>query len=116
MRTLDLVPPSRLRPRIPRDLETICLKCLNKPPQARYPSAAALADDLRRFLAAEPIRARPTPVWERMLKWVRRHRTISALAGAAVVAAMTLAVVIGRDNVRLKRLPRQASLAERPRF
>jgi eukaryotic-like serine/threonine-protein kinase len=113
VRTLDPVPPSRLRPRIPRDLETICLKCLNKPPQARYPSAAALADDLRRFLAAEPIHARPTPAWERALKWVHRHPAISALAGAAVVAAVTLAVVIGRDNVRLKR---QRDLAESRRL
>jgi eukaryotic-like serine/threonine-protein kinase len=113
VRTLDPVPPSRLRPRIPRDLETICLKCLNKPPQARYPSAAALADDLRRFLAGEPIRARPTPAWERTLKWAHRHRAISALACAAVVAAVTLAVVIGRANVRLKR---QRDLAESSRL
>ncbi len=103
VRTQDPLSPSRLRPRLPRDLETICLKCLRRQPQARYPTARALADDLRRFLAAEPIRARPTPAWERAIKWVRRHPALSALAGAACVAAVAVAVVIGVSNVRLQR-------------
>ena len=102
VRTQDPLPPSRLRPRLPRDLETICLKCLHKQPQARYATALALADDLRRFLAAQPIRARPTPAWERAIKWSRRRPALAALGGTRRWPLVTLAVVIGLANVRLK--------------
>jgi hypothetical protein len=82
----DPPPPRALHDRVPRDLETVCLKCLEKEPHRRYPSAGALAQDLRRFLAGEPIAARPAGVWERGVKWVRRRPQRAALAGVGVLA------------------------------
>ena len=73
------VPPSRRRPGVPRDLEVICLKCLHKEPARRYASAAALAEELRRYLDGEPIEARPAGRLERGVKWLRRHPTATAL-------------------------------------
>jgi tetratricopeptide (TPR) repeat protein len=73
------VPPASLQPTLPRDLETITLKCLRKAPGDRYPTALALADDLHRFLAGEPITARPIPVWVRATKWARRHPVVAML-------------------------------------
>jgi tetratricopeptide (TPR) repeat protein len=87
------VRPSRLTPTLPRDLETICLKCLQKPPAKRYAGAAALADDLHRFLAGEPIAARPVGRWERGWKWARRHPAVAA--AVAVVGAAVLLGVVG---------------------
>jgi tetratricopeptide (TPR) repeat protein len=86
--TEEPVPPRRLQPKLPVDLETVCLKCLRKEPGGRYASALDLAEDLRRFLAGEPIRARPVPAWERALKWARRHPSSAGLAGAVVLAAL----------------------------
>src|SRR5205823_2305840 len=71
--------PRSLDRRIDRDLETICLKCLEKDPARRYGSAEALADDLDRFLKPAPIRARPSTTWERAVKWSRRQPAIATL-------------------------------------
>src|SRR5262249_27496152 len=81
----DPVPPTRLQPKTPPDLETICLKCLQKDPPKRYASAEAFADDLRRFLNNEPIQARPAGRAERALKWARRRPAVAALSAAVVL-------------------------------
>jgi len=91
--TADPVPPRRLQPKVPRDLETICLKCLHKDPRGRYPSGEALAEDLRRFVAGEAILARPAGGMERAVKWARRR---PALAGLLAVSALaTVALLVG---------------------
>jgi len=83
----DPVPPRRLDPRLPRDLETIVLKTLRKEPGKRYQTAAELAEDLRRFLSGEPIRARPISTWERVFKWVKRRPAVAALLALVVLVA-----------------------------
>jgi tetratricopeptide (TPR) repeat protein len=86
-------PPSSHRAGVPRDLETICLKCLQKEPHKRYGSAEALADDLDRFLNGEPIVARRVGPVERVVKWARRRPAQAALAGVAVGVALALPVL-----------------------
>ena len=93
----DPVPPSRLQPKLPRDLETICLKCLAKEPSRRYASAEGLALDLGRFLDGKSIHARPTPFWERAAKVVRRRPLTSTLAAVALMTALGLGLSLARD-------------------
>jgi tetratricopeptide (TPR) repeat protein len=92
VRSQEPVPPSRLRPKTPRDLETICLKCLEKEPAKRYARAADLAEDLRRYMAGEPILARPTPAWERAWKWARRRPMAAALITVSALFGLSLVV------------------------
>ena len=84
VRQVEPVPPRRLLPRLPIDLETICLKCLEKDGTRRYPTALALAEDLRRFLADEPIRARRASAVERNWRWARRNPAIAVLGGILI--------------------------------
>ena len=86
VRTLEPPPIRRHRPNVPRDLQTICLRCLHKDPARRYPAARGLADDLRRLLHGEPIRARPISLLERAWKWSRRHPAWTAVLLAILVA------------------------------
>ena len=87
----DPAPPSRLNAKVPRELETICLKCLHKEPERRYESAAELADDLNRFREGRPIRARPPGLGGRLWRWTRRNPSAAALVATAL-AVVVLAV------------------------
>jgi len=88
-------PPSRARPDLPPDLETICLRCLEKEPGARYPTAAALADDLERFVRDEPIQARRPGPWERLGRWRRRNRALARGLGAAAALVAFVGLAAG---------------------
>jgi tetratricopeptide (TPR) repeat protein len=92
--TDDPVPPARLNPKVPRDLETICLKCLHKEPQRRYADCGALADDVRRFVEGRPIRARRTSPLERAWRWCRRNP-----AGAALAVMVAVIVILSAGGI-----------------
>jgi WD40 repeat protein len=85
VQTTEPVPPSRLVPGLPRDAETVALKCLHKDPAKRYKSAAALAEDLRRYRAGEPIAARPVGSPERAWRWCKRNPVVAGLTAAVLL-------------------------------
>jgi hypothetical protein len=103
--------PRLLNPSAPRDLETICLKCLEKEPDKRYATSQALADELGRFLNHEPVRARPVTRAERAWRWCQRK---PALAGALAIAAVLLLTVLIGSPVAVYRINagRKAELAQ----
>ncbi|MCI0457110.1 MAG: tetratricopeptide repeat protein, partial [Gemmataceae bacterium] len=107
------VSPSRLQPKIPRDLETICLKCLQKAPHRRYASAEELANDLQRFLLGEPILARPALLHEKVWKWMRRRPALATLAACSALAAVSLLGLIVWYQVDLQTRLQQALNDER---
>lgn len=120
------VSPSRLQQKLPRDIVTICLKCLRKDPTRRYASCGELADDLQRFQSGEPIRARRVSPVVRGLKWVRRRPLVSGLSFAFLATLITLGVVLVKYSLETatlndellaesKRVKEQIEIAEKER-
>lgn len=108
IRDTEPMPPKSLRPDVPLDLDTICMKCLEKSAERRYSSAAELADDLTAFLENRPIRAVPIGHIARLVRWGKRNRTV-AVAWSAIIASLATLVVIGfvvakreRDALRVQ--------------
>lgn len=106
--TQDPVPPQRLNPGASRDVQTICMKCLQKDPTRRYASAADLADDLDRFLRGDAIHARPVGVLERSVKWCRRKPAVATgVALATVLLCVLIAVGVWWQRAEESRRTRQ---------
>ncbi|MEM6471695.1 MAG: serine/threonine-protein kinase [Planctomycetota bacterium] len=104
VRNHEPIVPSQLRPGISRDLETVCLKCLQKEPSKRYATATDLADDLKRWLEGHPIIARPIGSFERSYRWVKRNplgAAVIGLAAAIAIVTTTLSVMLRDSNQRL---------------
>jgi WD40 repeat protein/tRNA A-37 threonylcarbamoyl transferase component Bud32 len=114
-RVIDQEParPRSLSPKLDPDLETICLKCLEKDPSRRYGTADALADDLERWLEGRPIKARPVKARERVVKWMRRKPALAGLIGVSAVALLSLVVVWAYLT---RNLQRALDVAERGRY
>ncbi len=104
--------PSKLDNRIPKDLETICLKCLQKPADKRYASCQELAEDLRRWIADEPITARRIGLPERFWRWCKRQPVVAALSAAAMLLIVLVAVISTIGWMRVVRIQRERALAQ----
>ncbi len=114
VRFQEPVPPRQLQPGLPRDLQTICLKCLEKEPRKRYPSALALAEDLRRFLDHEPIQARPAGFVERVWKRARRQPVIASLVSMLIVGfVIGVAGIVGQWRTAVREHQRAETQRER---
>src|SRR5205823_2151154 len=100
VKTADPVPPTRLVVGLPRDAETIVLKCLRKDPAKRYASAASLAEDLQRFLEDRPIRARRISSAERLLRWGRRNKLVAGLIVILIVTLVAGSIVSTSQWIR----------------
>jgi tetratricopeptide (TPR) repeat protein len=109
----DPASPSLLNPTVPPDLETICVKCLQKEPLRRYQSAQELADELDRFLRHEPIQARPITGAERTWRWCWRNPVVSSLSGATVLLLLAVAIGSPITAFRINRERQRAVAAER---
>ncbi len=114
----NVEPPRKLNPRVDRDLEMICLKCLQKEPQQRYGSADQLADDLERWLRFEPISARPAGTVERTIKWTRRRPAAAAailLALAGLAYGTRASIDFGMDQVKKDEADKRSHVEEQRR-
>src|SRR5262249_6635011 len=112
VRKQEPVPPAQLQPACPRDLETICLKCLQKEPGKRYGSARELGEDLQRFLNNQPILARPIGLVERFRKFTLRNKLL--VGGAATVIVVLLGGIL-TTSWQAREATRQKNLAEQAR-
>ena len=116
----DPVRPRAINPKLSKDVETICLKAISKEAKKRYLTGGEMADDLNRFLAGEPIRARATPSWEKLYLWSRRNPGIATLSAVTLGLLLTLAIVaslaawnFNRSNVQIRAEKNKADQAER---
>jgi len=109
----EAVSPRLLNDRVPRDLETICLKCLQKEPQRRYATAQELTEELNRFLRDEPIHARPIGPTARLWRWCRRNRALASAGGAALTLLIVVAIGSPIAALRINSARQRAEANER---